>query len=123
MSSRVATVIPEMGLEVDPISPVRREETVTNRKPKQTISSAPIRFMCRVRAAMIANSRTITPPTTKLVGRSRSVRGRTPPPLPLAAAALAARISERPPRSPCQIIGSDWTRLIIPPVATAPAPM
>jgi len=27
-----------MGLEEDPISPVRREETVTKRKPKTTIS-------------------------------------------------------------------------------------
>src|SRR5204862_2252856 len=35
--SNVATVMPEIGLEDDPISPVSREETVTNRKPNATI--------------------------------------------------------------------------------------
>ncbi len=122
MSSRVATVIPEMGLEVDPISPVRREETVTNRKPNRTIITAPMKFMCRVRAAMMAISSTMTPPTTKLVGRSRSVRSFSPA-SPFFAAACEARRSDRPPASPRQIIGSDCTRLISPPVATAPAPM
>ena len=32
MKSSVATVMPEMGLEEEPISPVSREETVTKRK-------------------------------------------------------------------------------------------
>src|SRR5918911_5023913 len=39
--SSVATVIPEIGFDDDPISPVRREETVTNRKPKAMIIAAP----------------------------------------------------------------------------------
>src|SRR5262245_7180593 len=38
---KVATVIPEIGFDDEPISPVRREETVTNRKPKTTTRSAP----------------------------------------------------------------------------------
>src|SRR5580704_3468512 len=35
--SRAATVIPEIGLDDDPISPVKRDETVTNRNPRSTI--------------------------------------------------------------------------------------
>ena len=34
VSSSVATVIPEIGFDDEPISPVSREETVTNRNPK-----------------------------------------------------------------------------------------
>src|SRR6266853_3562758 len=44
VKSNVATVIPEIGLEEEPTSPVRREETVTKRKPKATISKAPTMF-------------------------------------------------------------------------------
>src|SRR2546421_12652865 len=42
--SSVATVIPEIGFEDEPISPVNRDDTVTNRKPNATISSAPTIF-------------------------------------------------------------------------------
>src|SRR5436189_1402946 len=41
VSSSVATVMPEIGFDDEPTSPVRREETVTNRKPNATMSSAP----------------------------------------------------------------------------------
>ena len=41
MSSSVATVMPEIGFDDEPISPVSRDDTVTNRKPRMTISSAP----------------------------------------------------------------------------------
>src|ERR1043165_9507012 len=40
VSSSVATVMPEIGFDEEPTSPVRREETVTNRKPKATMRSA-----------------------------------------------------------------------------------
>ena len=33
VSSSVATVIPEIGFDDEPISPVSRDETVTNRNP------------------------------------------------------------------------------------------
>ncbi len=114
--------MPEMGFEVEPISPVSRDDTVTNRKPNATIITAPARFMCSVRAAMMAIKSAITPPTTKLVGRSWSVRGRAWPSPALAAARVACK-SLRPPFSPRQIIGNDSIRLISPPVATAPAPI
>src|SRR3982751_1530593 len=42
--SSVATVIPEIGLEEEPTSPVNRDETVTNRNPKAIIRRAPIRL-------------------------------------------------------------------------------
>ena len=32
--------MPEIGLDDEPISPVSREETVTNKNPKSTISTA-----------------------------------------------------------------------------------
>ncbi len=43
----VATVIPEIGFDDDPISPVRRDETVTKRKPNTTM-----RIAAAMRAAM-----------------------------------------------------------------------
>ena len=45
VSSSVATVIPEIGLDDEPISPVSRDETVTKRKPNRTMSIAPRIFM------------------------------------------------------------------------------
>ena len=45
--------MPEIGLEDEPISPVKRDETVTNKKPKMTMSIAPRMFMCSVGTAMM----------------------------------------------------------------------
>src|SRR5215510_5476070 len=39
VSNNVATVIPEIGFDEEPTSPVSRDETVTNRKPKAMIKS------------------------------------------------------------------------------------
>src|SRR5437764_10696658 len=41
VSKSVATVIPEIGFEEEPTSPVKRDETVTKRNPKATMRSAP----------------------------------------------------------------------------------
>src|SRR5947209_18686090 len=41
VSMSVATVMPEMGLDDEPISPVSREETVTKRKPNKTTRMEP----------------------------------------------------------------------------------
>ena len=41
VNASVATVIPEIGFDDEPISPVNREETVTNKKPKTRTSPAP----------------------------------------------------------------------------------
>ncbi len=118
MNSSVATAMPEIGFDEEPTSPVRREDTVANRKPNTRISSAPSRFMCsgvaKVMMAMIARQ----PIATHLKGMSRSVRrpafGVLALPLPMPA---------RPPFRPFQIDGSERTSEIRPPAATAPAPM
>src|SRR5580704_11036622 len=41
VNASVATVIPEIGFDDEPISPVKRDETVTKRKPKISTSPAP----------------------------------------------------------------------------------
>ena len=53
VNNSVATVIPEIGFDEEPISPVTREETVTKRKPKAMMSSAPRKFMCSDGASMM----------------------------------------------------------------------
>src|SRR5437870_7444698 len=119
VSSNVATVIPEIGFEEEPISPVRRDETVTNRKPKATINNAPRMIQRRFRygTTMMTSSITTMPPTTNFIERSRSVRGA------LSLATLVLRKSANPHFNPCQIVGNERTRLMMPPAATAPAPM
>src|SRR3982751_6106100 len=77
--SNVAIVMPEIGLEDDPSSPVIRELTVTNRNPKSTIIAPPA-----IRPAMLGGinceeaipaTRAKQPITTTERGRSRSVLG------------------------------------------------
>ena len=72
VSSNVATVIPEIGFEDDPTSPVNLEETVTNKKPNAIISSAPSmlkrRFNCGT--AMITRINATIPPKTNFIDRS-----------------------------------------------------
>ena len=45
VNNSVATVMPEMGFDEDPISPVRRADTTTNKKPKSTIRTAAARVI------------------------------------------------------------------------------
>ena len=52
--SSVATVIPEIGFDDEPISPVSRDETVTNRNPQSTIMTAPT-----IRPAVLAGIRCV----------------------------------------------------------------
>src|SRR5437763_2728888 len=86
VSSSVATVMPEMGLDDEPISPVRRDDTVTNKNPNSTISTAPSGcifksgtqensgILCNGEVAQIAATRSRPPTPTIHKGRSRSVR-------------------------------------------------
>src|ERR1051325_8264795 len=53
VSSRVATVMPEIGFDDEPISPVSRDDTVTNRKPNATIKTAPTIFPRRLSCGAI----------------------------------------------------------------------
>jgi hypothetical protein len=77
VSRSVATVIPEIGVEDDPISPVNRDDTVTKRKPNSTIKDAPSRFprRCNCGAAMITAMMARQPMITTRIDKSRSVRG------------------------------------------------
>ena len=63
VSSSVATVIPEIGFDDEPISPVRRDETVTKRNPKTTI---------RIAAAMRAEKP--VPPTYSGLEKAMALR-------------------------------------------------
>ncbi len=98
--------MPEIGLDEEPISPVRREETVTNRKPNRTISSgAQDVHVQRVghqdRPPPAPQGRSPPP-----VGdRSRSVRERRA--RARRSRLRSARQSATPPAMPRQIIGSD----------------
>ena len=70
----MATVIPEIGLDDEPISPVRRDDTVTNKKPNNTMRNAPIKFICSDGAKVIAAINTMTPIPTHFSGISFCVR-------------------------------------------------
>src|SRR5438045_1055034 len=80
----VAMVIPEMGFDDEPMMPTIREDTVTKKKPKTTTNkpmtsepgSLPGKFGKKATMATI----TTAPPTTKVSGRSRSVRCRVSAP-------------------------------------------
>ena len=111
--------MPEMGFELDPTSPVNREETVTNRNPRTRISAAPSRFMCNAGASVMAAIRTNTPPTTHFRERSRSRRSPSGPD----PSARAPTRSPRPARSVRHSVGIDRNKLTNPPAATAPAPI
>ncbi len=126
VKSSVATVMPEIGLDDEPISPVRRDDTVTNRKPKSTMRPAPRTCMCRSGTqertacrglvAQMAATRASVPTPTNHRGRSRSVRPVPPsPPTP--------RMSRTAERSEPMMSGRAWKRLMMPPAATSPAPM
>src|SRR5712672_2479803 len=73
--------MPEIGLLDEPISPVSRDETVTNRKPKATIKQAARiprvpKPNPRLGVAARATINPKLPRTTKLRGKSRWVRGK-----------------------------------------------
>jgi hypothetical protein len=117
VSMRVAMVMPETGFEEEPISPVSREDTVTNSAPKITTISAPSRFMCSEGASMIIASSTRMPMPTNFIDRSRSRRS------VLSLPPRAAETSAMPCLMLPTISGSERTRLMMPAAATAPAPM
>src|ERR1700682_167750 len=114
--SSVATVMPEMGLEELPTSPVRRELTVTKRNPRTRRSTAPSTLILNEGTSVQTTTMARDPTPTIHMGRSRSVRG--------GPAAPALPFSERIPRmAPPTMVGKDLKREMIPPAATAPAPI
>src|SRR5436309_2823913 len=69
--SSVATVMPEIGFDDEPTSPVSRDETVTNKNPKAMMSTAPSRLKRRFNcgAIMMTMSSAMMPPKTHFIDR------------------------------------------------------
>ncbi len=120
--SNVAIVIPDVGFDVTPTRPTIRELTVTKKNANRamridatprtvTESRYPSTPGVRVRSRSTAAS---TTPTVRNE-RSRSVRSR--------AESSPAESCPRPMRNDSIIVGIDLISVMIPPVATAPAPM
>src|SRR4051812_44441707 len=89
--SKVAIVMPEIGFDDEPITPVIRELTVTNRKPNRTTITPPITrptvsVGIRLDAATAATRPTL-PRSTSGIGMSRSVLGVSYPSTPSSPAA------------------------------------
>ena len=118
MRISVAIVMPEIGFDEVPMSPVMRDETVTNRNPKMMTRIAARKLPCvgifGATARKIASSS--DPPSTTVVGRSRSVRSR-------AVAVAPAPKSFNPSRADAMIVGSVRPSVMRPAASTAPAPI
>src|SRR6185436_3394147 len=73
---RVAIVMPEIGLDDVPINPVMRDDTVAKKKPKIRIRTAASTLPCVGRPGEKARKRPrrSDPPSTTIIGMSRSVR-------------------------------------------------
>src|SRR5580765_3023233 len=122
VKSSVATVMPEIGFEDEPISPVNRDETVTNRNPNSRMSSAPTtpcrlkprpRLGVAIRMTMSARQ----PIKTTRRDKSRSVRGTTDDAeVEGSFARELAAMSRRPDLIDARMSGSACSMLIIPPV-------
>src|SRR5262249_10089603 len=97
VSSSVATVIPEIGFELDPISPVSRDDTVTNRNPNTTIKIAATNVRCSDGVSVSAATRARLPSATKPISRSPPPR---PPRAPAAPRPQRARRARGPPLPP-----------------------
>ena len=115
--------MPLIGFEEEPSSPVMREETTEKKKPKSTIVIAERRLTPKPGTALswgrnaMKSVSASEPPRTSESGRSRSVRGRA------AAPSSESRRSRKEARKESMIVGIALTRLMMPPAATAPAPM
>src|SRR5262245_59009831 len=70
VSSSVATVIPEIGFDDEPTSPVSCDDTATNKNPKTTIMIAPRKFICSGDEIMIATMMAAIPMNTVFIGMS-----------------------------------------------------
>ena len=123
VSSSVAMVMPEIGFDDEPISPVSRDETVTNRKPNSRIISAP-RKPSKLKPSPSCGTRHQREHHAEAAeqhdghrqvalgaARPRPCRRRWP------------RRSRRPATIELKISGKARHMLMMPPAATAPAPM
>src|SRR5688572_13557068 len=112
----VAIVMPEIGLDDEPIKPVMREETVTKKKPKTTIRTEARTLPCvgifGATARKMASAS--DPPSTIDIGKSRSVRICVAPPEPVLKSFTLSRNDDT-------IVGMVRASVIDPEASTAPA--
>ena len=120
----VAMAIPLIGFDDEPSSPVIREETTAKKKPKTMMATAermdtaiPGTALSWGRNAMKTAS-AIDPTSTIEMGMSLSVRRRCCP-----SPSAVSRRSRKEARKLSTIVGMAFIRLMMPPAATAPAPM
>jgi hypothetical protein len=118
----VAIVIPEMGLLLLPINPTMRLLTVTKKAPKIT-TSMPIRSLFQIDSPGICGNNAISitsarlPNITNLKEISFSVLGTSAPPSFFSFKEPMLSLKED------MMVGMVLIRVMIPPAATAPAPI
>ena len=123
----VAIVMPEIGLLEDPISPVRRLDTITNKNPKNKTSAdppmAPQSPTCGAKNHAKSPANTNTPPATTMGGRSFSVLGVSKgPPFARAWPSFLVPMPKVEKMAP-NMVGKVLIKLNMPAAATQPAPM
>ena len=116
MINNVAIAIPDTGLLLLPTNPTIREETVAKKNPKITMMTAPKTPIGMTGSAAIKMIKIASIPSTTPIFRSRFVRSS----LPIFSLLKIPFIASAKVR---QINGNDLIKLIIPPAATAPAPI
>ncbi len=113
----VAIVIPEIGFDDEPMSPVMRDDTVAKKKPKSTMRIETSTLPCVGRPGATARNTASSsePASTTVIGMSRSVRAWAAPD--------AAPKPFSPSRAEATMVGSVRVSVIRPAASTAPAPM
>ena len=111
----VAMAMPDTGLLEEPMRPTIREDTVAKKKPKTTTIKAPSRFTGNAGSSQMATAMTTIATISTGMGMSCSVRREEALP-----ALFMPFMAWRKVRT---IRGKLLMRLMMPPVATAPAPM
>ena len=122
--SSAAMVMPEVGLLVTPTRPTMRAATVTKKNANRTTQTAatswwgtPSMTLKVCGTSAMTSVTASTPASSAPKGRSRRVRG-----VSVAAAPLRAK-REALARKLSTITGNERSRVMMPAVATAPAPM
>ena len=114
-TNKVAIIIPEIGLFEEPTIPTMRLDTVAKKNPKITINNAPRKLTGTEGTNQIASAIIKLPISTMFIGKSFSVLVWllfAPFPNPLSVFEKVFAIN-----------GNDFIKLMIPPAATAPAPI
>ena len=113
---KVAIAIPETGLLEEPINPTIRAETVAKKNPNITTRTAPRKLTGKIGSNQMATAITAIIPRMIGIGKSRCVRE----------ASAVARFLAMLPIACLNVrtmSGEVLIKLMIPPAATAPAPM